>query len=303
MQPLRGLGRDHHAAGQRELLQPGSKVRRGAERLARLAGDRRRLACRQRAHDHAPGGDPDAQRERQPVRRRQVPYRGNRRERRAHRAFGIVLVRDRVAEVCPYRIAEEPRHLTTIALDRLDARLVVAPVGVKDVLGLQALREAGRIDKVEEGDRQRPVLGALFRAREGELIPLDGAAESQPIPERQAQLAELAIRQLRELIDRDPLGNEARDMITQLSCEKPAFNIHPDNSFGDSPKPMHLNRCGGLPRHQHRTFIRPNPRRGKSLVTSAAPGQVCRSRPYDGQVRRRRPIQLPQQIRATSSSP
>ena len=111
-QPPRVLG-DHHPIRRGERLQPGSQIRRFAEHRLRL----RCLAADQIADDDETGREPETNPQFESRRRvRRMPGGGDL-ERGAHRAFGIVLVRRRMAEQDQHAIANVATDDTAIFAD------------------------------------------------------------------------------------------------------------------------------------------------------------------------------------------
>ena len=81
-------------------------------------------------------------------------------QRRAHRPLGIVLVRDRPAEVGEHAIAQVLGDMAFEAADHLRARCLISAHDFTQVLGVEPRRQRGRADQIAEQHRQL----AAFRA-------------------------------------------------------------------------------------------------------------------------------------------
>src|SRR5215208_3582255 len=80
-------------------------------------------------------------------------------ESRAHGAFRIVFVRDRVAEVGQNAVTEKPGDVAAVAPDRLAAELAVDSHDVEEILGEEAFAEASGVHQIGEHDGERTMLG------------------------------------------------------------------------------------------------------------------------------------------------
>ena len=169
-----GAVRDHHGAGLGRLLQPGGQVRRLADHHLLPGG----ALADQVADDHEPGRDPDPRRERLPGRGGE-PGDGLRdRQAGPHGALGVVLVRPGPAEVGQHAVAHQLGHVPVDARDLTRDRVLVRPQDLAHVLRIEAARERGRADEVDEHHRELPALGPggrrRHRARRGTGINVAG---------------------------------------------------------------------------------------------------------------------------------
>ena len=87
------------------------------------------------------------------------------RERRANRALGIVLVRDRRAEHRHHRVADELLHRAAALLELGAQPLVVRPQDRLDVLRVERLGARGEADEVGEQHRHDLALAPHQRTR------------------------------------------------------------------------------------------------------------------------------------------
>ena len=81
------------------------------------------------------------------------------RERRAHRAFGVVLLRVRIAEQRHQPVAELLQHMAAKPGHRRRGFVEIGVDEVAPVLGVELRREARRADEIAEHDRDRAALG------------------------------------------------------------------------------------------------------------------------------------------------
>ncbi len=116
-----------------------------------------------RFHDDRPGLDADA---RGQFRRAfgdvpgvEVGKRALDRERRAHGALGVVLLRLRIAEERHQPVAELLQHMTAKIGHRRRSLVEIGVDEVAPVLGVQLRGEARRADEIAEHHRDRPTFG------------------------------------------------------------------------------------------------------------------------------------------------
>ena len=100
---------------------------------------------------------------------------GHQLERRADRALGVVLVRDRGAEHAHRRVADELVQVAAEALDRRLRLLVERDEGATDVLGVGGVRALREPDEIDEQDRHG---SALFGGGRGQRCPAGHAEAS-----------------------------------------------------------------------------------------------------------------------------
>ena len=182
--------------------------------------------AQQVADHHLSRGDPGpgAQRllPRRQVRQRhaQPPHRLHGFQRGADGAFRVVLMRSGEAEIGEHAIAQELRDAPVIARDRAGAGLAVALHDPHQVLGLQQLREAGGADQVEEQHGKRPALGTAAGAP-GPQRPAELLAGA----DRQAQLAQVRLAELRQIGQADPVLGEVRRVLGKAHRLQPPEHV------------------------------------------------------------------------------
>ena len=152
-------GCDHQRAGFRQALDSIGEIRRIADDGAFL----RHAGANQVAHDHRAGRYPHPGRQRFAVWRPQLTDRGKHLEPGAHRAFGVVLVRARVAEINQYAIAQEAREKAIVGRHDGRAGLLVGADDLMHFLRIEASGERRGADEVAEHDRQLAAFGIRHR--------------------------------------------------------------------------------------------------------------------------------------------
>jgi len=80
-------------------------------------------------------------------------------ERRSHRPFGIVFVREGIAEVDEEPIAKILGDVTVEPGDHFATCLLIRPHNVPELFRIEPARERGRVHEIAEEDRQLPPLG------------------------------------------------------------------------------------------------------------------------------------------------
>jgi hypothetical protein len=91
---------------------------------------------------------------------------GDDRESRPDRALGVVLMRERIAEISEYAVAHIFRDEAAVAFDQTRAASVIRGNDLAHVLGIVLLGKRRRTDKIAEHDGQLPPLsGVRFEAR------------------------------------------------------------------------------------------------------------------------------------------
>ena len=201
---------DHHAT------RPGQSLQ--ARRHVWCLANHRLLArcplANEVTHHRLTGGDPHARLETNVRVSIKLGDRLHQRARRAHRPFGIVLVRLRPAEVGQDAIAQELGDVAFEPADDLGARRVIGPHHIAQVLGVEPRRQLRRADQVAEQHRQLTALGfrnpraQRARLRHGpryrrllvRFSPqrLDGLQELQPRAEGQAEILEMLLGQFKQ---------------------------------------------------------------------------------------------------------
>ena len=85
-------------------------------------------------------------------------------KRRAHRALGVVLVRDRIAEQRHQPVAELLRHMTAHLRHRRRGGIEIGADEVAPLLGIELRGNAGRTDQIAEHHREvAPLAGGFDR--------------------------------------------------------------------------------------------------------------------------------------------
>ncbi len=155
---------DDHGAGLCGRLQASRQIGGLPDHGALLGGG---LADHVSDHDHA-GGDPDAHAQRVDAGivggHRNAGHSVHDGQRAQHRALGVVLVSRRISEVGQNAVTHVPGHVAAELPDPLRADILVGPIDLAHVLGVERLREGRRADHVAEHHRELaalPFLGAL----------------------------------------------------------------------------------------------------------------------------------------------
>jgi hypothetical protein len=147
--------RDQHLTGFGHHLQPGRQVRHVADHAALLC----RALADEVADDDDAGGDADANL--QPGMRtgRQPRDRLHQGKGAAHRAFGIVLMRLRIAEIGQHAIAHVLRDEAPGLGDHPGAAAMIGADDLPHVFGIEPRRERGRAHEVAEHDGELAPFG------------------------------------------------------------------------------------------------------------------------------------------------
>ena len=198
-----GAGGDDDAIAGGDGLQAGREVGSFAEHgLFGGGADRDRIAD----DDHA-AGDADAAGKLEIIDGSHGRHGGNDVEPGADGAFGIVLVRLRVAEIDEHAIAHEFRHEAVVAGDAAGDLVLVGVDHALQGFEVERRSETRRIDDVAEhhrqvalfGGRPRGTAGAVGRRNSaGEVCRaerVDGGAQFLAIAERQAEFPQIGIGQ------------------------------------------------------------------------------------------------------------
>ena len=229
-------GRDHDAVGRRQPLQARGEVDGLADRGIALLGA---LSDEIADHDET-GSDSDADgggmaegtARLDRARGRQHPHDL---EPGADRALGIVLVRDRIAEIDQDAVADETGGKPFIVLHHADAGLAEARDHVTNVFRIELHREQGRIHHVAEHGGELTPFGAnlcpgLRAPHRGGLLrglrpeqrghrPLEPLA----VAERQSELDQIGLGQVSHDIEIEAVLCEEIGVVTKTDAFEPAL--------------------------------------------------------------------------------
>ena len=200
--PARALGYDDHVRfGQR--LQARRQVRRLADDSALL-----RLArSDQIADDDEAGRDADADLQGNARGGLQLRHRLGERQPRLHRAFGVMFVRLRIAEIGQHPVAhifgDEPAGLR----DQVGAEPVIGAHDLAHILWIESRRHRGRPDEVAEHHGELPAFGDVrkclkrhgvcrFRRSFRRTQTCNRLKQALAMPKGHAKFFEVAVRQL-----------------------------------------------------------------------------------------------------------
>ena len=157
-EPARAGG-DDDAVRLGQPLQPRGQVRGLADHRLLARG----AAADQVAHHHQPRRDPDPGGQRLAFRRGQPADGPQDVQPGPDRALGVVLVGPGEAEVGEHAVAHELGDVPLEAGDLARDRVLVGADDLAQVLGIEAGREGGRADEVDEHHRELPPLGLRSR--------------------------------------------------------------------------------------------------------------------------------------------
>ena len=190
------------------------------------------------ADQHLAGGDPDAHAKHDVAERAQARDIAHDAKGCTNGAFGVVLVRLRVAEIRKYPVATEPRDLAAVLFDRGNAARLIGTEKNAHLLGVQPRREFRRCRKVRKQDRQLPSLGALVRARcglvgrgrrqfrGGPAQPfLDRMHETPAKADRKSELFEVVFGQVPQRIKVDVLVGQTRGELAESPTVQPCDHV------------------------------------------------------------------------------
>ncbi len=153
-------GADHDTAFPRVSLQARGQI----GRLARNRLFAGRALADQITDDDGTGGDADARLQRAGG-AAHARHRPHQVQAGAHRPFGVVLVRGRIAEIGQHAVAHVLGHIAPEPTDRGGGALMVGRDQVAEVFGVQLCRQAGGVGEVAEQHRQHAPLSRGFRRR------------------------------------------------------------------------------------------------------------------------------------------
>jgi hypothetical protein len=197
-------------------------------------------------HDHRPALDPDAGDELRLARTGVLAFEFGERavngERGANRAFGIVLLRDRVSEQSHQPVAERLGDTSAHLRHRGRGRVEVGAEQNAPVLDVETGRKAGRSDKIAEHHGDGAALGRnlggfepqgearrgaqLHRKRRASQLP---DCDEQPAPitdRRDADPPEIFRRYMTENMLVDPVLAKSRLVLLETETPKPPAELH-----------------------------------------------------------------------------
>ena len=158
------------------------------------------------------------------------------RERRTHRALGIVLLRVRIAEQRHQPVAELFQH---IAAEPSHRRRSLVKIGVDEcapVLGVKLRSHACGPDEVTKHDCDRAALGGRRRrCRRGARRLGDGFSgpesgdrleETLAVPERDAELLEIRVGQISQDFSIDRVLAEKGEVLAKPERTQPSTDVH-----------------------------------------------------------------------------
>src|SRR5258707_1358723 len=126
--------------------------------------------------------DPHTETDEAAIRRRELLFfdSGGDRERGAHRAFGIVFVRLRHAEICQQSVANHSGDVATVLGNLLVADIAIGSDYCEEFLGIDLLTQRRRSDDVDKHHGKLSAFGVQNR---------DLGIRQRPCPLRRARLA------------------------------------------------------------------------------------------------------------------
>ena len=216
-------------------MQPGGQVRRLADHLLLLGSS---VADEVADHDK-PGGDADAHLQGNAGGGLELRHRLDQRKPGPDGAFGVMLVGLGIAEIGQYPVAHVPGDETAGSGDEIGAAAVVRADDLAHVLGVEPGRERGRADEVAEHDRELTALGGVQRgaagaaaatATAGALFSMVsrsaiGAQQLAAMPEQDAQLLQILIRQIGKDAEIDPVVAKRLRVLLQTDPAEPTVDV------------------------------------------------------------------------------
>ena len=162
-------------------------------------------------------------------------------ERGAHRAFGVVLLRLRIAEQGHQPVAEFLQHMAAEAGHRRRGLVEIGVDEVAPVLRVEFRGEARRADEIAEHHGDRPALGKFLprfagedgrgkrrHLRRGACLAQRGDRAHEPLamPERHADLLEVGLGQVRQDLRVDLMLPEQRFVLSEADRVQPLGDVH-----------------------------------------------------------------------------
>ena len=165
------------------------------------------------------------------------------RERRPHRAFGVVLLRMRIAEERHQPIAEPLQHMPAKPGHRGGGFVEIGVDEAAPVLRVEPRRERRRTDEVAEHDRDRAALGqsrsrgcrarrvgrdrfGCCRGRRRPCEARDRLEQSFAVAERQSELREIALSEIGEHVRVDRVVAKGGLVAAEAETAKPPADVH-----------------------------------------------------------------------------
>ena len=198
--------------------------------------------------DHDPPAlEPDAggklRRAGRGVARVEVGERALDRERRAHGALAVVLLRLGIAEQRHQPVAELLQHMAAERSHGGRGGVEVTPHQIAPVLGIELRREARRADEVAKHHRDRTALGDISRRcrRRGDRWLRRSLCRAEicnrleqalAVTEWYANLFEVAVRQFRQNFSVDFIFAEQRLVLAETEASQPIPDVHDRSSIG-----------------------------------------------------------------------
>ncbi len=225
----RGLG-DHHLARFGHALQPGRQIGRLADHRLLL---RRPLADQLADHDQARrDADPTGERR---LASAEPPDRRDNRQPGPNSALGLVLMRHRPAEIGQHAVAHELRDMAFETQDLTGHGVLVASQNIAHLLRVELRRKRRRADEIDEHYCELAALGGDGHRRGGAVGLLrlfgrlisklaDRSKEQLARPERQAELLEVGLGELRQNLDGDLVLGKDIDILAEADRRKPSLD-------------------------------------------------------------------------------
>ena len=209
--------------GRRDALQPRREVHRLAERT--FLG---------RRHDDQAGRDADAHLQRAGFGQVEPADRLDDLEPGANRAFGLALVRERVAEERDHAVAEALEKVALVAGDAHRAGVFVAADHALQHLGVDAAGELGEADHVAKEHRELATfaleptgVGGLRRGRRGHRRQRGSTRRSEgpqkflAVPEQHAEVLQIGLGEQAQRFEIDTVLREDRRVVAEAERLEP----------------------------------------------------------------------------------
>ena len=156
------------------------------------------------------------------------------RERGAHRALGVVLLRVRIAEQRHQPVAELFQHMAAEPGHRRRGLVEIGAHEITPVLGVELCGHARGPDEVTEHDGDRAALGGRTRRSGPRRLgggfrgpeSGDGLEETLAVPQRHAELTEVAVCQIGQDFSIDFALAKRGLILTETEAAQPSPNVH-----------------------------------------------------------------------------